>query len=97
MQKVGAGFTAQNKMHWDTNNVEDGGDGYVKVAWENDDLFVLVTVYAAKVLAYFSPEQVSTFSWLIGLHLFICSSVHVHRLELSKQWITMLGCKELLN
>ena len=58
MQKVGAGFASQNKMHWDTNNVEDGGDGFVKVAWENEDLFVLVTVYAVKVLAYFSQEQV---------------------------------------
>lgn len=57
-QKVGAGFTAQNKMYWDTNNVEDGGDAYVKVAWENNTLFVLVTLYAVKLMAYFSQEQV---------------------------------------
>ena len=58
MQKVGAGFTAQNRMHWDTNNIEDGGDAYIKVAWENDNIIVLVTLYAVKVLAYFSQTQV---------------------------------------
>jgi len=57
-QKVGAGFTSNNKMLWDCNHVEDGGDTFVKVSWENDAIFVLVTLYAVKVMAYFSHEQV---------------------------------------
>ncbi|GBG31325.1 Dynein light chain Tctex-type 1 [Hondaea fermentalgiana] len=57
-QKVGAGFTAHNKMLWDCNHVEDGGDTFVKVSWENETIHVLVTLYAIKVMAYFSQEQV---------------------------------------
>jgi len=56
-QKVGAGFTAHNKMLWDCNHVEEGGDTFVKVVWENDAVHVLVTLYAVKVTAYFSQEQ----------------------------------------
>jgi hypothetical protein len=57
-QKVGGGFTSHNKMFWDCNHVEDGGDTFVKVAWENSKIYVLVTLYAVKVMAYFSQEQV---------------------------------------
>lgn len=57
-QKVGAGFVSNNKMLWDCNHVEEGGDAYVKVSWENDSIFALVTLYAVKVMAYFSQDQV---------------------------------------
>jgi hypothetical protein len=56
-QKVGAGFTAHNKMLWDCNHVDEGGDTFVKVSWENETIYVLVTLYAVKVMAYFSQEQ----------------------------------------
>ena len=56
-QKVGAGFVSQNKMHWDTNTVDDGGDTFIKVAWENSFIHCLVTLYAVKVMASFSAEQ----------------------------------------
>lgn len=58
IQKVGAGFMAQNKMHWDNNGVDEGGDAFVKVSWENPSLYVLVTLYAVKVMALYSNEQV---------------------------------------
>jgi hypothetical protein len=57
IQKAGAGFMAQNKMLWDRNGVEEGGDGFVKVSWENDILYVIVTLYAVKVMAAYSNEQ----------------------------------------
>ena len=57
-QKVGAGFTSHNKCRWDLNHIEEGGDAFVKVSWESDAIHVLVTLYAVKVLALFSQEQI---------------------------------------
>jgi hypothetical protein len=49
---------AQNKMLWDRNGVEEGGDGFVKVSYESDHQYVIVALYAVKVMAAYSNEQV---------------------------------------